>query len=97
MAPFHQRFTGRAVAPVRERRRRRWWAETGTLYLAALGAILERLTATRALDFMPPSWRPYVVAIAGACAALAVIERIERARDYRRYIRRTQGGNDGGL
>lgn len=81
----HRTFSRRNHAPIKERRRRRWshtLADWGTV----AGIVLDQLA--RQGEILPPTWRPYVLAAAAAFGLTAVMERIERRRDYERYVRR---------
>lgn len=82
---IHRTFTRRTATPIRERRRRRW-SDTFATIAAIAGVALDQ--AARSVEAFPPSWHPYIRAAALAFGAVAMLERIERRHDYKRYVRR---------
>ena len=82
---FGIRFSRSSTTPIRERRRRRW-SDVVATWLTIGGVVLDQ--AARQADIFPPSWSPYIRTAAFAFGLTAVLERVERHRDARRYLQR---------
>lgn len=91
MLGLHFTFSRQPTAPLRERRRRRW-ADTVSTFCAVMGFALAEMA--KSIDQFPLGARPYIVAASAAFGAIAIIERLERRHDYKRYVRRQQCMSD---